>query len=44
MTQRKQYSGEFKAKVVPHVFADRRGREVRAVEAEKSPSYEQSVR
>jgi transposase-like protein len=79
MAQRKQYSGEFKAKVVPqalkgphtldeiaskdgvhpaqvapwkrqapeelpHVFADRRRREVRAVEAEKSPSYEQSVR
>ncbi len=76
MAQRKQYSGEFKAKVVlqalkgqqtlneiaskygvhpvqvaqwkkqalgelPHVFADHRAREVRAVEEEKSRLYEQ---
>ena len=76
MAQRKQYSGEFKAKVVvqalkgqhtlnesgskygvhpvqvaqwkkqaleelPHVFADHRGREVRAVEEEKSRLYAQ---
>ena len=76
MAQRKQYSGEFKARVVlqalkgqhtlneiaskcgvhpvqvaqwkkqaldelPHVFADHRGREERAVEEEKSRLYEQ---
>jgi transposase-like protein len=76
MAQRKQYSGEFKAKVVvqalkgshtlneiaskygvhpvqvaqwkrqaldelPHVFADHRGREARAVEEEKGRLYEQ---
>jgi putative transposase len=76
MAQRKQYSGEFKARVVvqalkgqhtlneiaskygvhpvqvaqwkkqaldelPQVFADHRGREVRAVEEEKSRLYEQ---
>ena len=76
MAQRKQYSGEFKARVVlqalkgqqtlneiaskysvhpvqvaqwkkqaldelPHVFADHRGRAVRAVEEEKSRLYEQ---
>lgn len=76
MAQRRQHSGEFKAKVVvqalkgqhtlneiaskygvhpvqvaqwkkqvleelPHVFADHRGRAVRAVEEEKSRLYEQ---